>query len=81
MMLDGKIVLCSHSDEVFSRLGEAPTGQGSRHYNGGISQLSIFDTYLSPAHVWALYHQVCRQQQRVQWQLGFGLHCTVCVRT
>lgn len=59
MMLNGKIVLCGHSDETFSRSGDAASGKGSRYYNGGISQLSIFDTYLSPAHVWALYNQVC----------------------
>lgn len=62
MMLDGKIVLCSHSDERFSKFGEAQTGEGSRYYNGGVSQLSIFDTFLSQAHIWALYYQVCRGQ-------------------
>ena len=52
MMLDGKLVLCSHSDATFTR-----SGDGSRHYNGGISQLSIFDTALSDAHVRALHNQ------------------------
>ena len=58
MMLDGKLVLCSHSDATFSAQG-SPSAPGSRHYNGGISKLSIFDKALSPAHVLALHNQVC----------------------
>lgn len=49
MMLDGKVVLCSHSDEAFSGLGVPETVEGFRYYSGGISQLSIFDT--SIAHI------------------------------
>lgn len=57
MMLDGKLVLCSHSDPIFSANGSM-SAPGSRHYNGGISKLSIFDTALSPLHVQALHNQV-----------------------
>ena len=79
-MLDGKIVLCSHSDEAFSRLGDAAIGNGSRYYNGGISQLSIFDTYLSPAHVAALYNQVRGGNQG--WSGSWHLVCILlCVFT
>ncbi|KAL3149191.1 hypothetical protein ABBQ32_002019 [Trebouxia sp. C0010 RCD-2024] len=56
MMLDGKVVLCSHSDATFSANGSI-SAPGSRHYNGGISKLSIFDTALSPLHVQALHNQ------------------------
>ena len=78
-MLDGKIVLCSHSDEAFSRLGEASVGKGSRYYNGGISQLSVFDTNLSPAHVAALYNQVysCSQGRSGSWHLICILLCVL----
>lgn len=47
MMLDGKIVLCSHSDSSFNR-----------HYNGGLAQLSIYDSALQPVEIRALYNQV-----------------------
>ena len=78
-MLDGKIVLCSHSDETFSKNGEAMTGNGSRNYNGGMSQLSIFDTFLSQAHIWALYNQVCAGQW---WSNDWYLFCVaLCVCT
>lgn len=54
MMLDGRMVLCSHSDPTFSR-----------HYNGGISQLSIYDTALGSAQVEAIYNQVSRCAQQI----------------
>lgn len=80
MMLDGKLVLCSHSDATFSANGTT-AAPGSRHYNGGISQLSIFDTSLSPAHVWALHNQVGREDGNLQQALCLrrsrGMH-TVC---
>ena len=68
MMLDGKMVLCSHSDPTFNR-----------HYNGGIAQLSIYDSALQPAEVRALYNQVsCGLQAATQllqsWRFGSVLH-------
>ena len=59
MMLDGKIVLCTHSDPSLPR-----------HYNGGISQLSIYDTGLNPEQVQALFNQV---SQALQFQTSENL--------
>ena len=47
MQLDGKIVLCGHSDTTFPR-----------NYNGAISHLSIYDNALNETQVLALFHQV-----------------------
>ena len=47
MQLDGKIVLCGHSDTTFPR-----------NYDGAISHLSIYDNALNETQVLALFHQV-----------------------
>ena len=47
MHLDGKIVLCGHSDSTFPRT-----------YNGAISHLSIYDNALNETQMLALFHQV-----------------------
>ena len=53
MMLDGSIVLCTHLDTTFSR-----------HYNGGIAHLSIYDAALAFVDVRALFNQVGKLDRR-----------------
>ena len=53
MQLDGKIVLCGHSDTTFHR-----------NYNGAISHLSIYDNALNETQVLALFHQVRKKERK-----------------